>query len=271
MSATQAAPAAHEILVARDVHKSYDKTEVLKGIDLTVTEGEVVALIGASGSGKTTFLRCINLLEEFQQGSITVDGDPVGYVEQGGVRRRISESRLAAQRARIGMVFQSFNLFPHMTAAENVMLGLVKVKGMAKAEARSIAEHWLARVGLAERRDHYPYQLSGGQQQRVAIARAVAMEPRLILFDEVTSALDPELVAEVLGVMKDLAQSGMTMIVVSHEMLFVRDVASHVVFLDAGRILEEGEPHAVFRNPASERLRGFLGRFTDIIGDITGR
>ena len=273
MSAPQAAPAAstHEILVARDVHKSFGKTEVLKGIDLTVTEGEVVALIGASGSGKTTFLRCINLLEEFQQGRITVDGDPVGYVEQGGTRRRISESRLAAQRARIGMVFQSFNLFPHMTAAENVMLGLVKVKGLPKAEARSIAEHWLARVGLAERRDHYPYQLSGGQRQRVAIARAVAMEPRLILFDEVTSALDPELVAEVLGVMKDLAQSGMTMIVVSHEMLFVRDVATHVVFLDQGRILEEGEPHAVFRNPSSDRLRSFLGRFTDIIGDITAR
>jgi polar amino acid transport system ATP-binding protein len=275
MSATQAsavqAAAPRELLVARNVHKSYGQTEVLKGIDLTVTEGEVVALIGASGSGKTTFLRCINLLEEFQQGSISVDGDPVGYVEQGGVRRRISETRLAAQRARIGMVFQSFNLFPHMTAAENVMLGLVKVKGMAKAEARSIAEHWLARVGLAERRDHYPFQLSGGQQQRVAIARAVAMEPRLILFDEVTSALDPELVAEVLGVMKDLAQSGMTMIVVSHEMLFVRDVATHVVFLDQGRILEEGEPHAVFRNPSSDRLRSFLGRFTDIIGDITAR
>jgi polar amino acid transport system ATP-binding protein len=275
MSATQAsavqAAAPRELLVARNVHKSSGQPEVLKGIDLTVTEGEVVALIGASGSGKTTFLRCINLLEEFQQGSISVDGDPVGYVEQGGVRRRISETRLAAQRARIGMVFQSFNLFPHMTAAENVMLGLVKVKGMAKAEARSIAEHWLARVGLAERRDHYPFQLSGGQQQRVAIARAVAMEPRLILFDEVTSALDPELVAEVLGVMKDLAQSGMTMIVVSHEMLFVRDVATHVVFLDQGRILEEGEPHAVFRNPSSDRLRSFLGRFTDIIGDITAR
>ena len=268
---TAASEPARNLLVARDVHKSFGKVEVLKGIDLTVTEGEVVALIGASGSGKTTFLRCINLLEEFEHGSITVDGDSVGYTDRGGSRRRLSEGRLAAQRARIGMVFQSFNLFPHMTAAENVMLGLVKVKGMAKAEARSLADHWLARVGLADRADHHPYQLSGGQQQRVAIARAVAMDPRLILFDEVTSALDPELVSEVLGVMKDLAKSGMTMLVVSHEMLFVRDVATHVVFLDSGRIVEEGEPHAVFKNPKSERLRAFLGRFTDIIGDITAR
>src|SRR3546814_15960155 len=158
---------AKDLLVARNVHKSYGRTEVLKGIDLTVAEGQVVALIGASGSGKTTFLRCINLLEDFQQGSITVDGDPVGYVDDGGRRKRISENRLAAQRARIGMVFQSFNLFPHMTAAENVMLGLVKVKRLAKAEARSIAEHWLGRVGLAERSDHYPYQLSGARKSVV--------------------------------------------------------------------------------------------------------
>jgi polar amino acid transport system ATP-binding protein len=260
---------ARALLLARDVPKRFGDVEVLKGIDLAVGEGEVVALIGASGSGKTTFLRCINLLEEFEQGSIAVDGDPVGYTEQGGKRRRLSESRLAAQRARIGMVFQSFNLFPHMTAAENVMLGLVKVRGLGKTEARKLAEHWLARVGLADRAGHYPFQLSGGQQQRVAIARAVAMEPRLILFDEVTSALDPELVAEVLGVMQDLARSGMTMIVVSHEMLFVRDVATRVVFLDGGRIVEQGEPHTVFRNPSSERLRAFLGRFTSIVGDLT--
>ncbi|TVQ28835.1 MAG: amino acid ABC transporter ATP-binding protein [Geminicoccaceae bacterium] len=254
------------LLRAIDIHKSYDQTEVLKGIDLEVYQGQVVALIGSSGSGKTTFLRCVNLLEEYQQGEIDLDGQPIGYRMANGRRQRLSERAVSAQRARIGFVFQSFNLFPHMTAEQNVMLGLTKVRGMASGEARERARSWLDRVGLSQRRDHYPYQLSGGQQQRVAIARAVAMEPRLVLFDEVTSALDPELVAEVLGVMQDLAKSGMTMIVVSHEMLFVRDVADRVVFMDGGRIVQEGPPAQVFKNPESERLRAFLGRFHGLFG-----
>jgi ABC-type polar amino acid transport system ATPase subunit len=250
------------LLQATNVHKRFQKLEVLKGIDLEVHQGEVVALIGASGSGKTTFLRCINLLEDYQEGEIQLDGEPLGYRRLAdGRRRRLGERAVSAQRARIGMVFQQFNLFPHLTAEQNVMLGLTKVQGRSKAEARDVARRWLDRVGLAERRGHYPYQLSGGQQQRVAIARAVAMEPRLILFDEVTSALDPELVAEVLSVMQDLAASGMTMIVVSHELLFVRQVAHRVVFMDGGRIVQQGPPEQVFRNPDSERLRSFLGRF----------
>jgi polar amino acid transport system ATP-binding protein len=265
-AAHRPADAAAPLLRAINVHKSYDQVEVLKGIDLDVEQGQVVALIGASGSGKTTFLRCINLLEEYQQGEIHVDGECIGYRVGGGRRQRLSENRISAQRARIGMVFQQFNLFPHMTAEANVMLGLTKVQGRAKAEARDIARHWLDRVGLAERRDHYPFQLSGGQQQRVAIARAVAMEPRLILFDEVTSALDPELVAEVLSVMRNLAESGMTMVVVSHELLFVREVADRVVFMDAGRIARSGPPETVFRHPDNERLRAFLGRFHGVFG-----
>ncbi len=249
------------LLHASNIHKRFGETEVLKGIDMDVEQGEVVALIGASGSGKTTFLRCVNLLEEFQEGEIDVDGEPIGYRMVGKRRRRLSERAVSAQRATIGMVFQQFNLFPHMTALGNVMLGLTKVQGKDKAEAKAIAERWLDRVGLGERRDHYPYQLSGGQQQRVAIARAVAMEPKLILFDEVTSALDPELVAEVLGVMQDLAKSGMTMLVVSHEMLFVREVAHRVVFMDQGRIAQQGPPEELFKNVESERLKAFLGRF----------
>jgi len=254
------------LLHAAGVRKSFGSTEVLKGIDLTVRQGQVVSLIGASGSGKTTFLRCVNLLEEHDAGEILLDGDPIGYRLEGGRRRRLSEARVSAQRARIGMVFQQFNLFPHLTAEENVMLGLTKVLGKAKAEARDIAGQWLARVGLEARRGHYPYQLSGGQQQRVAIARAVAMEPRLLLFDEVTSALDPELVAEVLAVMQKLAESGMTMLVVSHEMLFVREVSHHVVFMDGGKVAQAGSPAEVFGRPESERLRSFLGRFHGIFG-----
>ncbi|MGE0653245.1 MAG: amino acid ABC transporter ATP-binding protein [Alphaproteobacteria bacterium] len=249
---------ADPLLCAVDVHKKFGATEVLKGIDLEVTRGEVVAIIGSSGSGKTTFLRCVNLLEEFHQGEIRVDGERIGYTQR---HRRLGEAAIAAQRAKIGMVFQSFNLFPHMTALQNVTLGLVKVQGRRKEEATEIAKRWLDRVGLAPRRDHYPYQLSGGQQQRVAIARAVAMEPKLILFDEVTSALDPELVAEVLAVVQDLAKSGMTMLVVSHEMLFVRAVATRVVFMDGGRIAEQGSPDELFLKPRTERLATFLGRF----------
>ena len=256
-----AAGATAPVLRVSNVHKRFGPIEVLKGIDLEVARGEVVAIIGASGSGKTTFLRCINLLEEYDEGEITVAGEVIGYRIRGGRRRRLGETAIAAQRARIGMVFQSFNLFPHMTARENVMLGLVRVQGRPKADALDIASRWLARVGLADRADHYPFQLSGGQQQRVAIARAIAMEPELMLFDEVTSALDPELVAEVLAVMQDLARSGMTMLVVSHEMLFVRDVATRVVFMDDGRIQEQGTPEQLLQGPRSERLTAFLGRF----------
>lgn len=252
------------LLRARNVHKSFGKVEVLKGIDLDVNRGEVVALIGASGSGKTTFLRCINVLEEYQQGTIEVDGQPIGYQEIGSRRVRLPESQIVAQRAHIGIVFQSYNLFPQLTARANVMLGLTKVQGRSKAEAAEITDRWLERVGLTNRRDHYPYQLSGGQQQRVAIARAVAMEPKLVLFDEVTSALDPELVSEVLSVMQDLARSGMTMVVVSHEMLFVGSVANRVVFMDGGRVAEQGSPQELFRDPKSERLRNFLGRFQGV-------
>jgi polar amino acid transport system ATP-binding protein len=254
------------LLQARDVRKTFGDIEVLKGIDLTVQQGQVVSLIGASGSGKTTFLRCINLLEEHDGGEILLDGEPIGYTMVGTRRKRLSETRVSAQRARLGMVFQQFNLFPHLSAIDNVMLGLTKVQGKSHAEAKDIALHWLGRVGLADRAGHYPYQLSGGQQQRVAIARAVAMQPRLLLFDEVTSALDPELVAEVLSVMQGLAESGMTMLLVSHEMLFVRDVSDHVVFLDQGRVAQAGPPAEVFDNPESDRLRSFLGRFHGLFG-----
>jgi polar amino acid transport system ATP-binding protein len=254
------------LLRAVGVRKSFGQTEVLKGIDLEVAQGQVVSLIGASGSGKTTFLRCVNMLEEHDAGDILLDGEPIGYRVEGGKRRRLSEAKVSAQRARIGMVFQQFNLFPHLTAEGNVMLGLTKVHGKSRAEARDIAGHWLNKVGLAERRGHYPYQLSGGQQQRVAMARAVAMEPRLLLFDEVTSALDPELVAEVLTVMKQLAESGMTMLVVSHEMLFVREVSHHVLFLDGGRVAQVGPPSEIFDRPENERLKSFLGRFHAAFG-----
>ena len=252
------------LLTARDVHKRYGTVEVLKGIDIDVNRGEVVALIGSSGSGKTTFLRCVNMLEEYHEGAITLDGEQIGYRGTGPDRKRLAERQIVAQRARIGIVFQGYNLFPHLTAEENVTLGLTKVLGKSKAEAKDIATSWLERVGLAERRSHYPYQLSGGQQQRVAIARAVAAEPKLMLFDEVTSALDPELVGEVLEVMRSLASSGMTMIVVSHEMLFVSAVATRVVFMEQGRIAEEGPPGELFRNPKSERLKTFLGRFHQV-------
>jgi len=252
------------LLTARDVHKRYGALEVLKGIDLDVSRGEVVALIGSSGSGKTTFLRCVNMLEEYHEGAITLDGEQIGYRGAGSGRKRIAERLIVAQRARIGIVFQSYNLFPHLTAEENVTLGLTKVLGKSKAEAKDIAAAWLERVGLADRRGHYPYQLSGGQQQRVAIARAVAAEPKLMLFDEVTSALDPELVGEVLEVMRGLASSGMTMIVVSHEMLFVSAVATRVVFMEQGRVAETGPPDELFRHPKSERLKSFLGRFHQV-------
>ncbi|SOB94701.1 amino acid ABC transporter ATP-binding protein [Thalassospira xiamenensis] len=246
------------ILTITDLHKSFGDLEVLKGIDMTMQKGDVVSLIGSSGSGKTTLLRCVNLLEDFERGSIELDGEAIGYKNDGGERRRLSERHIARQRAMTGMAFQQFNLFPHMTAIRNVMLGLTKTKKMAKDEAYAIAEKWLERVGMIERRDHFPGQLSGGQQQRVAIARAIAMNPRIMLFDEVTSALDPELVKEVLAVVRDLADDGMTMLLVTHEMRFARDVSSKVVFMHHGRIHEEGPPEQIFGVPETDRLRGFL-------------
>ncbi|HEY0420688.1 MAG TPA: amino acid ABC transporter ATP-binding protein [Acetobacteraceae bacterium] len=249
------------LLQATNIHKRFGALEVLKGIDLEVDRGEVVALIGSSGSGKTTFLRCVNMLEEYHEGEIRLDDESIGYRQTASGRQRLAERAIVAQRARIGIVFQSYNLFPHLTAEQNITLGLTKVLRKPAAEARDIAAAWLERVGLADRRGHYPYQLSGGQQQRVAIARAVAAEPKLVLFDEVTSALDPELVGEVLEVMRGLAEAGMTMLVVSHEMLFVRAVATRVVFMDGGRIAEQGAAEALFRNPATDRMRSFLGRF----------
>ena len=247
------------ILNISGLHKSFGDVEVLKGIDLTLQQGDVVSLIGSSGSGKTTLLRCVNLLEDFEQGRIELVGENIGYRQNGGPqRRRLPEREIARQRAMTGMAFQQFNRFPHMTAVQNVMLGLIKTKHMAKDEARSVAEKWLERVGMEARRDHFPGQLSGGQQQRVAIARAIAMNPQIMLFDEVTSALDPELVAEVLAVVRDLANDGMTMLLVTHEMRFARDVSTKVVFMHHGRIHEEGTSEEIFGAPKTERLQGFL-------------
>jgi polar amino acid transport system ATP-binding protein len=246
----------------RGLTKSFGSNQVLKGVDLDVMKGQVVSVIGASGSGKTTLLRCVNLLETYDGGSIQVDGVEVGYTDANGRRRPRSERELAHIRADIGMVFQLFNLFPHLTARDNVVLGLRKVRGLDRAEAREVAEQWLARVGLADKFESLPIELSGGQQQRVGIARAVAMNPKVLLLDEITSALDPELVGEVLTVVRELANDGMTMILVTHEMSFARDVSSRVVFMDAGRIAVEGPPHEVFSGETQthERLRTFLAR-----------
>ncbi len=249
------------LVKVRALEKRFGANQVLKGVDLDVAKGTVVSIIGASGSGKTTLLRCVNLLETYDAGSIEVDGVEVGYRTADGRRRPRSEHDLAHIRADIGMVFQLFNLFPHLTATENVMLGLRKVRGLGKAEARGIAEQWLARVGLADKLGSLPIELSGGQQQRVGIARAVAMNPKVLLLDEITSALDPELVGEVLKVVRELAREGMTMILVTHEMSFARDVSSRVVFMDAGRVAVEGSPQEVFGARAEhERLRSFLAR-----------
>ncbi|MCM3556176.1 amino acid ABC transporter ATP-binding protein [Janibacter melonis] len=245
---------------AVNVHKAFGRNEVLKGIDIDVDEGEVVCLLGPSGSGKTTFLRCINQLEDIQAGRIWVDGDLAGYTEKNGKLYRLKDKQVAAQRREIGMVFQRFNLFPHMTAIENVMEAPVKVQGRKKAEVRAEAIELLDTVGLSDKESAYPAQLSGGQQQRVAIARALAMKPKLMLFDEPTSALDPELVGEVLQVMRDLAAQGMTMIVVTHEMAFARDVADRVVFMDGGVVVEQGDPKTVINNPQHNRTKAFLSR-----------
>jgi polar amino acid transport system ATP-binding protein len=245
------------VLKIRGLTKSFGERAVLRGVDLDVFSGDVVSIIGSSGSGKTTLLRCIDLLEDYQGGEIRLDGELLGFAD-GARRHRLPGRALARQRARIGMVFQSYNLFPHLTALRNVMLGLTKVRGMPKEEARGIAERWLERVGLAAHRNHYPSALSGGQQQRVAIARALAMDPRLLLLDEVTSALDPELVQEVLVTIRGLAEAGTTMLIVTHEMRFSRHVSSRVVFMDGGVVVEDGAPEAVFGAPKSERLKAFL-------------
>jgi polar amino acid transport system ATP-binding protein len=244
----------------RALRKSFGANEVLRGVDLDVARGEAISVIGASGSGKTTMLRCVNLLETYEDGSIHVDGVEVGYSGEGSARRRRGDRELARIRADIGMVFQMFNLFPHLTARENVMLGLRKVRRLGRVEARETADRWLARVGLADKLDSLPYELSGGQQQRVGIARAVAMNPKVLLLDEITSALDPELVGEVLNVVRELATEGMTMIVVTHEMSFARDVSARVVFMEAGKVAVEGTPAEVFGGQSHERLRSFLSR-----------
>ncbi|MBK9476569.1 MAG: amino acid ABC transporter ATP-binding protein [Tetrasphaera sp.] len=245
---------------AINVTKSFHGNQVLKGIDMEVRTGEVVVLLGPSGSGKTTFLRCINQLETIDGGRIWVDGDLMGYEDKGGVLHRLHDKKIASQRRGIGMCFQRFNLFPHKTALENVMEGPVQVKKTSKAEAEQRAIELLEQVGLGDKPAAYPAQLSGGQQQRVAIARALAMDPKLMLFDEPTSALDPELVGEVLKVMRDLAAKGMTMIVVTHEMGFAREVADRVVFMDGGVVVEEGPPSEVIGNPQHNRTRAFLSR-----------
>ncbi|GAA4355065.1 amino acid ABC transporter ATP-binding protein [Microbacterium rhizosphaerae] len=245
---------------AEGVSKSFGSHEVLKSISLEVMPGEVLCLVGPSGSGKSTFLRCINHLEVVNAGRLSVDGKVVGYREQGDKLYELRPKDAAKQRRDIGMVFQRFNLFPHMTALENIMEAPVRVKGVPKAEARARAQELLARVGLGDRADYYPAHLSGGQQQRVAIARALAMDPKLMLFDEPTSALDPELVGEVLDVMKGLAASGMTMIVVTHEMGFAREVADKLVFMDGGVVVEEGDPREVLANPQHLRTKAFLSK-----------
>ncbi|MDX2592044.1 MULTISPECIES: amino acid ABC transporter ATP-binding protein [Streptomyces] len=245
---------------AQGVRKHFGKLEVLRGIDLTVGAGEVCCLLGPSGSGKSTFLRCINHLETVDGGRLSVDGQLVGYRRQGDRLHELREREVASRRRDIGMVFQRFNLFPHLTALENVTEAPVRVAGVSRAEAQEDGMRLLERVGLADRAGHYPAQLSGGQQQRVAIARALAMKPKLMLFDEPTSALDPELVGDVLDVMRHLAADGMTMVVVTHEIGFAREVGDTAVFMDEGVVVEAGHPQQVLVDPEQERTRGFLSK-----------
>jgi ABC-type polar amino acid transport system ATPase subunit len=247
----------------RRVSMRFGRHRVLNNVSLTVSRGEMVAIIGPSGSGKTTLLRCINFLEEYDAGEVLVDGEMVGFRLENGRRIRRTEREIAATRSNVGMVFQSYNLFPHMTVLHNITAAPIRVKGIVPEEAEAHARALLRRVGLLEKEDALPAKLSGGQQQRVAIARALAMQPKLMLFDEVTSALDPELVGEVLGVMKSLADDGMTMVVVTHEMQFAREIANRIVFMDDGAIVEEGDPKRLFSAPATERLRAFLKRYRE--------
>ncbi|WP_416443645.1 amino acid ABC transporter ATP-binding protein [Leucobacter sp. HNU] len=250
-----------EFMVEADqVHKAYGHNHVLRGVSMNVRPGEVSCLLGPSGSGKSTFLRCINHLESIEGGSIRVDGELIGFRERGGKLHELPAKEAAAQRRDIGMVFQRFNLFPHMTALENVACSPITVKGEKPQAAQAHARELLEQVGLSEKAQAYPSELSGGQQQRVAIARALAMRPKLMLFDEPTSALDPELVGEVLEVMKQLARSGMTMIVVTHEIGFAREVADTVTFMDEGVVVEQGSPHEVLVDPREARTRDFLSK-----------
>jgi polar amino acid transport system ATP-binding protein len=248
-----------EMVRVEKVVKRFGSITVLNGVDLTVKRGQVVVVIGPSGSGKTTLLRCINHLEKIDEGRIYIDGELVGYRERNGKLIEDREANIARIRSQVGFVFQRFNLFPHMTALENVIEAPIHVLHQPRAEVTERAQALLVKVGLEEKADVYPHKLSGGQQQRVAIARALAMNPKLMLFDEATSALDPELVGEVLKVMKQLAEEGMTMIVVTHEMGFARDVASDVIFMDKAVIVEEGSPEQIFDAPQHERTRNFLG------------
>ncbi len=245
---------------ATQVRKSFGRLDVLRGIDLVVNPGEVLCLIGPSGSGKSTFLRCINHLEKIDGGELAVDGELVGYRRSGDRLYELKDREVCGKRAEIGMVFQRFNLFPHMSVLDNVMAGPVRVKRESPSTARDRAVRLLERVGLADKVKSYPNQLSGGQQQRVAIARALAMEPKLMLFDEPTSALDPELVGDVLDVMRGLAEEGMTMIVVTHEMGFAREVGDTLVFMDGGVVVESGDPRAVLTAPQHERTKSFLSK-----------
>ncbi|MDH3011680.1 amino acid ABC transporter ATP-binding protein [Gordonia alkanivorans] len=248
------------MVLADRVCKSFGSVPVLKGISLEVARGEVTCLIGLSGSGKSTFLRCVNHLDVVNAGRLYVDGDLIGYRERNGKLYEMSAKDAATQRRDIGMVFQHFNLFPHRTALENVIEAPIQVKKQQRAAAVERAEYLLERVGLSDRADAYPAQLSGGQQQRVAIARALAMDPKLMLFDEPTSALDPELVGDVLKVMRELAASGMTMMVVTHEMGFAREVADQLVFMDGGVVVEKGDPRELLANPQEKRTREFLSK-----------
>ncbi|MGA6161263.1 amino acid ABC transporter ATP-binding protein [Amycolatopsis magusensis] len=251
------------VLRMSGVRKAFGTHQALDGVDLEVAEGEVVVVIGPSGSGKSTLVRCVHQLESIDAGAMYLDGDLIGYEEHRGRLRPLSPRGAAAQRRRVGMVFQQFNLFPHFTALRNVTEAPVRVHRRDRAETERDAIALLERVGLGDRLHHYPRQLSGGQQQRVAIARALAVRPRIMLFDEPTSALDPELVDEVLGVLRGLAADGLTMIVVTHEMAFAREVADRCVFMEAGRIVESGTPAEVFGSPRSARLRAFLSRHTE--------
>jgi len=263
------------MLEVLDVHKRFGDIEVLRGIDLTVNRGQTTVIIGPSGSGKSTLLRTMNHLETVDAGRIYLDGELIGYREAGNRLKPLPERAVARQRRDIGMVFQNFNLFPHMTALGNVVEAPIHVKGVNRAEAEDKGRTLLAKVGLADKMASHPHQLSGGQQQRVAIARALAMDPKVMMFDEATSALDPELVGEVLKVMEQLAQEGMTMVVVTHEMGFAREAADDVVFMDHGVVVEEGKPADIFDHPQNERTRAFLRAvleptapaITDSVGD----
>jgi polar amino acid transport system ATP-binding protein len=262
VTAKQALP----VVQARGLHKAFGDTKVLRGVDLDVAQSETLCIIGPSGSGKTTLLRCLNNLTVPDAGTVTIDGELLGPRPGESLHSRAAQQRLNGMRARIGIVFQRFNLFPHMTAIGNVAEGLKTVRGMSASEADDRARLMLGRVGLDDRASAYPGQLSGGQQQRVAIARALAMEPVVMLFDEVTSALDPELVGEVIAVMRDLAEAGMTMVVVTHEMGFAREAGRHVVFMDDGMVVERSTPAEMFADPKDPRTRAFLRRVLPATG-----